>query len=150
MWLLGKEKVMVTKADRYTINTKQQELYSDFTMNFDLNPITGFLSKVTNEDSIKQALKCLLLTKRTERFYDSYAGSRLNSLLFEPIDSVTENSIRSEIQETIQNNEPRVTNVDIKIKADQNINSYTVTIFFEVINIPDKQFDLTIVLKRVH
>lgn len=141
---------MVTKADRFTINTKQQELYSDFTINFDLNPITGFLAKVTNEDSVKQALKSLLLTKRTERFYDSYAGSRLNSLLFEPMDSVTANAIRSEIQETIQNNEPRVTNVEIDVRPNQDQNSYEVYIFFEVINIPDKQLNLTLVLKRVH
>ena len=140
---------MSIRADRYTINTKQVEAYSDFTLNFDLNPITGFLAKVTNEDSVKQALKSIILTQRTERLYNKYVGTRLRSLMFEPMDSVTEESIKSEILESIKNNESRVFNVSCTAEAKPNDNAYAVTIYFEIINIPDQNFSLSLILKRV-
>lgn len=140
---------MSSRADRYTINTKQVEVYSDLTLNMDLNPITGFLAKVSNEDSIKQSLKSIVLTMRGERFYDKFIGSRVNALKFEPMDSVTETSIEHEILECIQNNEPRVNDVSCQITANHDNNSYTVIIFFQIINIPNQTFSIQLILKRV-
>ncbi len=140
---------MPIKADRFTINSKQIEKYSDFTVNFDLNPITGFLARVTNEDSIKQSLKNILFTQRTERFYDPFFGSRLRALMFEPIDNVTSTELEREIRESIDANEPRISKVEVRIKPLPDENSYGCTIYFEIINIPEQQFTLNLVLKRV-
>jgi len=140
---------MVDRAARYTVKTKQIEAYSDFYIDFDLNPITGYLARVTNEDSVKQSLKTLLLTQRGERFYDVACGSRLYSLLFEPIDSVTEGSIKDEILTTIQNNEPRVSDVVCKVSADPDNDFYNVSIYYSIINIPTQTFTLNLTLSRV-
>lgn len=134
---------------KYTLTEKQQEYYSDFMINFDLNPITGYLAKLTNEDSVKQALKNLVLTNRGERFYNSFIGSRVSSLLFEPIDSVTQTSIENEIKETILNNEPRVDLIDIKAIPDFDNNAYNIKIIFSLINKLSEPQELNIVLKRV-
>lgn len=133
---------------KYTLTEKQQEYYSDFMINFDLNPITGYLGKLTNEDSVKQALKNLVLTNRGERFYNSFIGSRVSSLLFEPIDSVTQTSIENEIKETILNNEPRVDLIDIKAIPDFDNNAYSIKIIFSLINKLSEPQELNIVLKR--
>lgn len=134
---------------KYTLTEKQQEYYSDFMINFDLNPITGYLAKLTNEDSVKQALKNLVLTNRGERFYNSFIGSRVSSLLFEPMDSVTQTSIENEIRETILNNEPRVELIDIKAIPDFDNNAYNIKIIFSLINKLSEPQELNIVLKRV-
>ena len=62
------------RADKQTLERKKSELYSDFLTNFDMNPVTGNLAKVTNESSVKQALRNLMLTMTGERFYDAHKG----------------------------------------------------------------------------
>ena len=140
---------MLDRSARYTIKTKQLELYSDFLINFDLNPITGFIARVTNEDSVKQSLKTLILTRRGERFYDSVAGSRVYSLLFELLDTVTIDKIKSEILETIKNNEPRVQHASVDVIPSADENSVNVKVFYDVINIPNQTFTLNLILERV-
>lgn len=140
---------MASRADRYTLTDKQEEFYSDFTNNFDLNPITGLLAKVSNEESIKQSLKNIILTNRTERYYNSYIGTRLRNLLFDPMDIVTINAIREEIKETIGNNEPRVKIENIDIKENQDLNYYEVNLYFSIINRPNDVVNLNLILRRV-
>lgn len=140
---------MNKRLDRYSPTVVQSEYYSDFMNNLDLNPITGILAKVSNEDSIKQALKNLILTRRTERPYQPFIGSRITSLLFEPIDSVTINSIKNEIEETIRNNEPRVSLNEVVVTPDETNNSYNVSIYFSIINISTEPEILNLILKRV-
>jgi len=140
---------MPTRTDRFTINTKQIEFYSDFRDDFALNPITGYLFKVSNEDSIKQAIKNLVLTKRTERFYNPFIGTRLESMLFDPMDTVTQAGIEAEITETINNNEPRVTLQNVSAVPNPELNQYDVTITFIIKNFVTQPVDLTLVLQRV-
>jgi len=139
----------MSRADRFTITDKQIEYYTDFTNNFDLNPITGLLAKVSNEESIKQALKNLILTKRTERFYNQFIGTRINSMLFEPLDNLTAESLRTEIQTTIQNNEPRVKVTRIDVIPNEDLNAYNVIIQFYALNKSMETVSLELILKRV-
>lgn len=140
---------MTVRGDRFTIKTKQIEAYSDFTTNFALNPVTGFLARVTNEDAVKQSIKTLLLTQRGERFYNAACGSRLYSLLFEPMDSVTETSLKEEVVTTIKNNEPRVGNIDCTVVANQDADLYNISISYSILNIPTQVFTLNLTLSRV-
>lgn len=140
---------MTNRSDKYTVSDKQVEYYSDFMTNFELNPITGFLAKVSNEDSIKQSLKSLILTNRTERYYNSYIGTRIRNLLFDPMDPITANAIKDEITETIQNNEPRISIVDLQVKENQDLNQYDINLFFSIINKTSEVISLSLALKRV-
>jgi phage baseplate assembly protein W len=137
----------MARSDKYTA-LKKQEYYSDFLINFDVNPITGVLARSTNEDSIKQALKNLLLTNYTERFYDTLIGSRINSLLFEPFSIFTALNLKDEIQTTIKNNEPRVIINDISVTAKEDENGYLINIIFSTINIAQTT-NLELFLQRV-
>lgn len=134
--------------DKFTV-TRKAELYSDFLTDLDRNPITGFLAKATNENAVKQSVRNLILTTRTERFYRSDIGSKTKSLLFEPMDESTTELLRTTIGETITNCEPRVHLINVYVEADENFNAYFVNIVFEIVNIPNETFDLSLVLKRV-
>lgn len=140
---------MNKRLDRNTSTTIQQEHYSDFMNNLDLNPITGLLAKVTNEDAVKQSLKNLIYTNRTERFYNPFIGSRLRSLMFEPMDSVTQQLLSKEINETISNNEPRVEILNVIVTPREDQNRYDIKIVFRLINRPEQTLDLNLSLKRV-
>lgn len=142
-----------TRADRITPTSVQPEYYSDMTINFDKNPLTGFLARVTNEDSIIQSLRSLVLTIRSERFFQPWIGSKINSSLFEPNDFASNFNLQKEIETTIQNCEPRVTLIDVLVSNMNNgqqpdDNSLFVSIFFSINNIPGKTFSTDLVLRR--
>lgn len=134
--------------DKFTI-TQKAEIYSDFLNNLDLNPVTGYLAKATNANAVKQSIRNLILTTKTERFYRSDIGSKIHALLFEPVDAVTTDLLRTTITETIENNEPRAKLLNVHIEPSSEMNAYFINVYFEVINIPNNQFELNLVLRRV-
>jgi phage baseplate assembly protein W len=139
----------MARADKYTPFTEKKEYYSDFLIIFDENPITGNLARVTNEESVKQSIRNLILTNRSERLFQPLAGSRINSLLFENFDSSLVSSIETEIRETISLYEPRANIERVNITESQiDNNSLEITILFSIINIP-QIIEMTLFLKRV-
>lgn len=138
----------MARSDRYTGLTEKPTFYSDFTNNLDLNTLTGYLAKTTNENSVKNAIKNLILTRNGERFFDSTIGSKIATLLFDPIDPVTTEVLRTTIEECLTNHEPRARIVDINVQPDANNNAYLVKIIFKIINIPE-QITIDLVLNRV-
>lgn len=137
----------MARADIYTQAYKQDERYSDFLISFFKNPQTGNVGKVTNEQSIKQSLRTLVLTNLGERFYNPLIGSRIKTALFDPVNSITADVIRNSITECIRNNEPRVNLINVEISDDPDNNRYSVNIIFNLINIPDV-LQLNLLLKR--
>lgn len=138
----------MARSDRYTSLTDKPIFYADFTNNLDLNPLTGYLAKTTNDNAVKNAVKNLVLTGNGERFFDSTIGSKMATLLFEPIDPITAESVRTTIEEAIVNHEPRAKLISIDVQPNAENNSYYVKIIFKIINIPE-DITLNLVLNRV-
>lgn len=138
----------MARSDIYTQTYNQQERYSDFLLSFDKNPQTGNLGRVLNEQSVKQALRTLILTDLGERFYTPSVGSKIRSMLFDPADASTADLIRTTIFQATQNNEPRVNLIEVVVGDDADNNRYVVNIIFNLINIPDV-LQLDLLLKRV-
>lgn len=138
------------RADRFTPKNKQLTYYSDFSTNFDLNPVTGLLAVVTNEESVKQRLRNLILTNLTDRPYQPTVGSKIKASLFEPIDVVTENTIADSIRTTVYNCEPAVILKHVSVLGNADLNFYEVSVYFETINIPGNVHELNLILKRIH
>jgi len=148
----------MARSDRFTLTPKKTEVYADFLMNFDMNPYTGFLGRVTNEDSVKQSLKSLVLTSQGERFYDADKGSRVRDSLFDLLSQNDFEAVKIQLGELIRDYEPRCVPVDIRIRGQQqgitidqsfNENSINITIIFSIINIPDQTFSFDLAIERV-
>lgn len=127
-------KLTVTRADKITEVSKRQEFFSDFTMNLDKSPLAGSLARVINEQSVKASIKNLILTIPGERLFRPELGSNVRKILFEPMDDFTVNMLKTEIQSTINNFEPRAILENISIIADEANQSYNVNIIFSIIN----------------
>lgn len=138
----------MSRVDIFTPLFRKEERYSDFTINFNKNPQTGNLAKITDEQAIKQHLRNLILTNFGERFYNQTFGSNIRSLLFEQYGPDSESMLKTVIEQAIITNEPRVAVLDIQVIDDSDRNAFIVNLFFNVININDPlQLELTI--KRV-
>lgn len=139
----------MARSDRYTASGKIPTFFSDFTINMSRNPVTGNLAKITNDEAVKTSIRNIILTGNGERPYRPNLGSKIKSLLFEPMDDVTASLIQSTIELAIKNYEPRADLRGVLVKADNDQNRYMVTIVFSLINIPGQTFDMAVFLKRV-
>ena len=139
----------MARADKFSLEQKKTEIYSDFLNSFEQNPLTGALARVTNEDSVKQSLRNIILTNIGERFYDSNKGSKIKQSLFELYDPSTVEIIRIQLGEAISAYEPRAIIQDIRLQEDLERNGYYVTLIFSIINIPDQTFSLDLSIQRV-
>lgn len=139
---------MSTRADKLTAATKKDLFYSDFLVNLDKHPLNGSLARVTNENSVKQSIRQLILTDMYERPYQPNLGSKLYSLLFEPMNELIVPLIERTIEDTIRLYEPRATLRYVKVTPVESRNEYTVNIVFSLVNtIGDIQMDL--IIKRI-
>ena len=82
--------------------------YSDIDFAFTRTPGRNDIALSYDEMAVIRSVRYLLLTRNFERPFQPNLGSKMNDLLFEPIDALTASSLRNEIETTINNFEPRV------------------------------------------
>lgn len=111
----------------------EQNQYSDFFTNLVIHPNKRDLAVLREEDSLKRALKNLIMTSPGERPFSSY-GCNLKRHLYEQIDEITLDNIKKEITSTIENHEKRVKLVDVLISFEEQLNSVYITVYFTKIN----------------
>ena len=128
-------------------NIKRSKSFKDFNVAFARNLFTDDVSSVTNENSIKQAIKNLILTVPGEKPFSPLVGSRVYELLFEPLDPFTLDSIYEEIINTINNHEPRVELINVDLTPYYENNKIHVTVEYQVIGVPILE-TITFVLQR--
>lgn len=124
------------RADKYTINSKLQEKFSDVHSTFEVNPDTGDLFRNINDFAIRESLKNIILTDLGERPFQPTLGGDIRRQLFENLDEKTAIHLKNSIEVAIHNHEPRVVLRDLSIVPDYEHNQVTVTIFYTTINSP--------------
>jgi hypothetical protein len=139
---------LVNRSDLYTTTDLKKTYFSDFTSNFDRNPVTGFLAMAINEEDAKKLVRNLVLTIQGERFFQPRNGTNAYDLQFEMADSVTISQLEDSIRETIANNLKFVKVLDVVINNNPGNNAVSATIVFSLIN-NNTPISLVIAMKRV-
>ena len=110
--------------------------FKDIKIDFARNPFTDDVAHVRNDNSIKQALKNLVLTVPGEVPFDNSIGSRVSELLFEPMDELISDALQDEIASTINKFEPRVSLINTIIVPNFETGKYSVTIKYRIVGLP--------------
>lgn len=139
---------MSTRADNFTQTQKLPDLFSDFLDDLTPHPITKDLGRIKNDQSIKQALKNIILTGLGERMFQPTIGSDVYNSLFEPNDIIMEETLRFAIQNAIRFHEPRVNVIQVLVNTFPEEDRVAVNIVFSVINSIQVQ-NLNLILRRV-
>ena len=126
---------------------KTSQAFKDIAMAFGKNHFTDDVNIVKNEESIKQSVRNLILTTPGEKPFQPLTGSRVNELLFEPLDPFTADSLQDEIINTINQFEPRVSLQGVEIQPIWDRNELNVTIEYRIIGKPIVE-SFTFVLQR--
>ena len=122
--------------------------YRDFDITFRANPITGQLNILKNNAAVKRSLRNLILTNKFERPFRPSFGSTVSASLFDNFDSLTVSNVKEAIKVAVQDHEPRVQLLDVRVNATPDQNSMRVTIYFRVVNQAEPD-ELSLVLERV-
>ena len=99
-------------------------------------------SKVDDYESIKQSILNIMGVNKKERFFNSTLGSRLEELLFEPIDDNTASVIYYELYNSIQTQEIRVKidNSISEVIPDEANHRYIVNLYFILVEDMNQSF----------
>ena len=115
---------------------KRSKSFKDFAVNFARNPFTDDLSIVNNDNSIKQAVKNIILTSPGEKPFQPLVGSSVNRLLFEPLDAFTADAVAEEIRTTINQFEPRVKLTKVNVTPIFEGNKLNVSLEYKIVGLP--------------
>lgn len=129
-------------------NRKTTILYSDLDINVEKSPGNKDLVTYANEESVKNSIRNIVLTNKSERFFNTQFGCDVKSMMFENVGPSTEAAIQNFIVTAIENYEPRAQLIDVTVSANPDENSYAVTIIFNTINTTTPE-TLDIILTRV-
>ncbi len=121
--------------------------FKDISMSFKVNPLNDDLIAIKNQTAIARSLRNLVLTAPGERFFNNNLGSRVNQLLFENMDDLTAASIKSEIENTIKNYEPRVKLLKTRVSPNPDSNEFDVIITYEIVGIEAQAQQLSFALQ---
>jgi len=91
--------------------------FKDIAFGLKRNSITKDSGVVKNENAIKQAIRCLVLTQKGERLFQPDIGCAVFELLFEPLDLMTADAVRDEIINTLNQYEPRISLIDVTVRV---------------------------------
>ena len=138
--------MVATRADKYTQIGKKSELFSDFLNNFDHHPVSNALGRITNENSIKQAIRNIVQTNIGERPFELEVGSNSRASLFELNDFVASDTLKSNIEYAIKTYEKRAQQVKVEVQSND-VYLY-INITFAIIN-SSAPVELQIILRRV-
>ena len=121
--------------------------YKDLDLFFGKKQASNDINKVTDIQAVKRSVRNLVLLNHYEKPFHPEIGSGVRDMLFENMSPLTSHAITIEIEDVIENFEPRVQLVGVRALPDLDRNEYEVTIEFYVVNTPTELVDLTIFLE---
>ena len=105
----------------------------DISLSFVPHPVTIDLTVLKNESAIRRAVRNIVQTIPTERFFNSLLGSDVRRSLFEFVDFGTASVIQDQILIAIENFEERVDNLVVDVNPQPDTNTFNVTVIFDII-----------------
>ena len=122
--------------------------FKDLSMTFQVSPINYDILAIKNETAIARSIRNLVFTLPGERFFNQNLGSKVSRSLFENIDEVSASIIRDEIENTINNYEPRVQLISVDISPDYDNNAFDATIRYYIVGIDAQPQQLSFALQQ--
>ena len=121
--------------------------FKDISLSFKKHPVTDDILVLRNEDAIKRSVQNLVRVQLGEVFFNRLLGTKISGSLFELATSNYIDPIKSEIDTTIKNFEPRVRLTDVKVISTPDDNAIDITIFYDIIGLSAPSQSVNFVLE---
>tara|TARA_B100000609_G_scaffold64896_1_gene51175 strand:- start:1385 stop:1801 length:417 start_codon:yes stop_codon:yes gene_type:complete len=138
----------MSKIDRALV---QKRYFRDISLSFAKHPVTDDIGALGNEDAIKRSVENLVRTKLGERFFAPRLGSDITNALFETPNEAIAYSLEDDIYLLLENFEPRIAQVSIKIAFPYDTNDLNVTIKYDIVGLtlPRQNVDFILQSTRI-
>ena len=129
--------------------TRNVRQYTDLDLFFNKKSSDSDISKVTDIQAVKRSIRNLVLLNPYEKpFHPEIAGG-VREMLFELMTPITAQIIAKQVENVINNFEPRARLVGVRVQPDLDRNIYELTIEFYVVNAPTELVNMSVMLERL-
>jgi phage baseplate assembly protein W len=118
-------------------STRSSKIFKDLNLDFQQNTATKDIQKITDVESVKRSVRNLINTNHYEKPFHPEIGSNLRAMLFELMTPQMNHVITKQIENLINNYEPRCRLVQVHTQPEFERNGYNVQISFYVQNYPN-------------
>ena len=115
-------------------STRSARIFKDLNLDFQQNSATKDIQKLTDVESVKRSVRNLISTNHYEKPFHPEIGSNLRGMLFELMSPQMNHVISKQIENLINNYEPRCNLVEVFTQPMFDRNGYSVQISFRVNN----------------
>ena len=119
-------------------STRSSKIYKDLNLAFEQNTATKDIQKIKDVEAVKRSVRNLINTNHYEKPFHPEIGSNLRGMLFELMSPQMNHLISKQIENLINNYEPRCNLVQVFTQPRIDRNGYSVQISFHVQNHPDE------------
>ena len=113
---------------------RSSKIFKDLNLDFQQNSATKDIQKITDVESVKRSVRNLINTNHYEKPFHPEIGSNLRAMLFELMSPQMNHLISKQIENLINNYEPRCNLVEVFAQPMFDRNGYSVQISFMVNN----------------
>ena len=121
--------------------------FKDVSMTFQKHPLTSDIIALKNESAIARSVRNIVFTVPGEKPFNEDFGSQISQALFENINDISANIIKSEIKSSLLRYEPRVNVREVKVEPNFDQNEFNATIIYEIIGADVPPQELQFVLQ---
>ena len=124
--------------------------FKDISITFQVNPLNDDLIAIKNEAAIALSIRNIVFTQPGEVPFEPEFGSNISSVLFENVDETAAITIKDEIENSIENFEPRVSLIDVEVEPDYDNNEFIAKILYTIvgIDVPPQQLEFVLLPTR--
>ena len=115
-------------------STRSSKIFKDLNLSFQQNSATKDIQKITDVEAVKRSVRNLLNTNHYEKPFHPEIGSNLRAMLFELMTPQMNHVISKQIENLINNYEPRCNLTQVHTQPMFDRNGYSVQISFMVNN----------------
>ena len=123
--------------------------YSDLDLFFSRKTSNGDVNKITDVQAVKRSIRNLVQLNTYDKPFHPEISGGVREMLFENMTPVVSSIIARQVEDVIDNFEPRARLVSIRALPDFDRNAYEIQVSFYVVNTPTEIIDLSVMLERL-
>jgi len=129
--------------------SREVKQYTDLDLFFGKKTSDSDISKVTDVQAVKRSIRNLVQLNVYDKPFHPEISGGVREMLFELMTPVTSAIIARQIEDVINNFEPRCRLVSVRAIPNFDRNAYEISIEFYVVNAPTELVDLSVMLERL-
>ena len=123
--------------------------YSDLDLFFGKKTSDNDISKVTDVEAVKRSIRNLVQLNVYDKPFHPEVSGGVREMLFENMTPLISTIIARQIEDVIENFEPRARLTGVNVTPDFDRNLYEVSVYFYVVNAPTELVEVDTLLERL-